>query len=57
MTRWWRRPKRRWWLLDDQAVLVWDFYTHRAARRAADRLNASAVVRGTGRRYRVEPMP
>lgn len=55
--RWLRRPRRVWWLLDTEGTLVWDFWTHRAAARAADGLNASAVRRGEVRRYRVEKMP
>lgn len=57
MTRWLHRPRRSWWLLDTAGTLVWDFYTHRAARRTADRLNAEAVASGLARRWRVERMP
>lgn len=56
--RWLRcRPRRSWWLLDDQGLLVWDFWTHRAARRAADTLNARQVTMGTTRRFTVQRMP
>jgi hypothetical protein len=54
---WLPRPVRSWWLIDSHGTLIWDYWTHRAARRTADRLNASAVARGTTVRYRVERMP
>lgn len=54
---WLRRPRRRWWLLDSEGTLVWDYWTHRAARYVCDTLNADALRTGTSRRYRVERMP
>jgi hypothetical protein len=54
---WFHRPRREWWLLDTEGTLVWDYWTHRAARRACDVLNVSAVATGSRRRYRVERMP
>lgn len=53
----WTRPRRSWWLLTSGGTLVWDFYTHRNARRAADRLNAAAIAKGSTVRYRVERCP
>lgn len=56
--RWLRcYPRRIWWLIDSEGTLVWDYWTHRAARHACDYLNTRAVVNGTSRRYRVERMP
>ena len=51
------RPRRAWWLLSSEGVLVWDYWTHRGARRAADALNAKQVTLGSRVRYRVERMP
>ncbi|UQS95216.1 hypothetical protein Pam4_73 [Pseudanabaena phage Pam4] len=56
-TRPWLRVRRAWWLLDSDGTLVWDYYTHRAARVTADRLNASAIARGSALRYRVDRAP
>ncbi len=54
---WLCKPRRCWWVLDDQDTLIWDYWTGRAARHAADRFNANAVAQGHTRRYRVRRAP
>lgn len=51
------RPRRVWWLVSSEGALVWDYWTHRAARRTADALNAKQVALGRPVRFRVERMP
>lgn len=56
--RWWCWPPRRcWWVVDNDGTLVWDFWTARAARHAADRHNAHAVASGYRTRYNVRRAP
>lgn len=52
-----RRPRRSWWLVSSEGTLVWDYWTHRAASRTADALNAKQVALGRSVRFRVERMP
>ena len=51
------RPRRSWWLVDTHGTLVWDYWTHRAARVTADRLNANAITQGWATRYEVRRIP